>query len=165
MIDRGTKIILSVETLFIRSEEIEKFKFDEEIILLPLSKQEIINILKAYFNFNFPYEEIADILVSTDKSIKEINDFLSTLILTEILFYDSKGFRVNTQKLKNTNLENLLNQAYENRFNALNKNQRNILEFLSLVEFPLKVQQLCELTSLDVNKLKEEIYYLNFWMD
>lgn len=162
LIDRGTKIILSVETLFIRSEEIEKFKFDEEIILLPLSKQEIINILKAYFNFNFPYEEVADILVDyTDKSVKEINDFLSTLILTEILFYDSKGFRVNTQKLKNTNLENLLNRTYENRFNALNKNQRNILEFLSLVEFPLKVQQLCELISLDVNKLKEEIYYLN----
>lgn len=162
LVDQGVKIIITTNTKFIRSDEIKNLRLIDEIILGPLSKKEILKQLNSYFHFDFPYEEVADILINyTDKSVGEINDFLGSLIRSEILIFDSKGFRLNDNKLKQFDLENLLTKTYDSRLANLNDNQKAILEILSLIDFPLKAQQLSELTSLHINELRDEISFLS----
>ncbi len=162
LIDLGVKIILTTNTKFIRSDEIKKLQLIDEIILGPLSKKEILKQLKSYFHFDFPYGQVADILINyTDKSVGEINDFLGGLIMSEILIFDSKGFRLNDNKLKQFDLENLPTKTYDSRLSNLSENQKAILEILSLIDFPLKAQQLSELTSLHIYELRDEISFLS----
>lgn len=162
LIDLGIKFVLTLDSTFIKGKEIEKFKNYKEIILAPLTRDEIIRMLKSYFKFDFPYERVADLMVEyTSHSINENNEFLVNLFFQEIITFDSKGFKVNEEKLKQIDLERLSQKSYELKLQNLRQLQKNLLEILSLINFPLKLSDLAEILRIDITQLKREIEFLS----
>jgi serine/threonine protein kinase/tetratricopeptide (TPR) repeat protein len=162
LVDLGIKFILTVDTSFIRNQEIERFRNSEEIILSPLSKVEIIKMLKAYFKYDFPYDEVADLLIEfTSRSINEMNEFLSNLFFEEILTFDSKGFKLNWEKIQKIDFERLSQKSYELKIRDLTSIQKSLLNVLSLLNFPLKLSELSEILNIELPQLRKEIEYLS----
>lgn len=162
LVDLGIKFVLTVDTSFIRKQEIEKIRNSEEIILSPLSKDEIIRMLKAYFKFDFPYNEVADLLIEfTSRSINEMNEFLSNLFFEKILTFDSKGFKLNSEKIKKINFERLSQKSYESKIQDLTSIQKSLLNVLSLLNFPLRLIELSEILNVELSQLRKEVEYLS----
>ena len=161
LIDLGVKFVLTVDTSFISNNEIERIKNSEEIILSPLSKDEIIKMLKTYFKFDFPYAEVSDLLIEyTSRSINEMNEFLSNLFLEGIITFDSKGFILNSEKIQRINFEKLSQKNYELKIQNLSQLQKSSLEILSLIDFPLRLSELAEILRVEVIQLREEMKFL-----
>ncbi len=168
LIDNNIKFIISIDTSFIRSGDVNNFQKSKELILAPLQRKDIYLLLKSYFNMDFPYEEVVELLVNfTDQTPGEIGEFLTSLIITDLLIYDSKGFRINHALLEKFDLENLFGRAYKDRFETLTQNQKLILQVLSLIDIPLKLSQLNEILDYSLNELKNDIGYLNIfgWLE
>lgn len=161
LVDLKIRFVVSADTSFIKSGNIEKFQNIEEVILVPLSRDEIITMLKKYFQLNFPYDEVANLLIEfTDNSLRSINEFLNNLILSETLVYDSNGFRINYSNLKELKFENFLSQTYKTKIQNLTISQRLILEILSLINFTIKLKRLSEIIKSDIEQLKNDVNYL-----
>ncbi len=159
--DLGIKFVLSVDTSFIRNQEIERFRSSEEIILSPLTRDEIIKMLKSYFKFDFPYDDVADLLIEyTSRSINEMNEFLISLFFEEIITFDSKGFKLNKDKIRKIDFEKLSQKIYELKVQTLTQLQKSLLNVLSLMNFPLKTSELSEILNVEISQLRKEIEYL-----
>lgn len=162
LVDLRIKFILTVDTSFIRNRETEKFRSSEEIILSPLSRDEIIKMLESYFRFDFPYDEVADLLIEyTSRSINEMNEFLISLFFEEIITFDSKGFKLNKDKIQKIDFEKLSQKSYELKIQNLTQVQKSLLNILSLINFPLKVSDLSEILNVELSQLHKEIEYLS----
>jgi len=162
LVDLGIKFILAVDRHFITSKEIERFRNYKDIVLAPLTRDEIIRMLKSYFNFNFPYDTVADLMIEyTSHSINEKNEFLTYLFFEEIITFDAKGFKINKEKLEQIDLEKLALTSYELKLQDLRPIQKTVLEILSLINFPLKLSDLAEVLTIDLNQLEREIEFLN----
>lgn len=162
LVDLNIKFLITADTSFIKSGDVEKFQNLQEMILVPLSRDEIVMMLKKYFQLDFPYDEIADLLIHyTDNSVRGINEFLNNLLLSEILTFDSKGFKINYDRLKVSEFENLLYYIYEQKIHNLTHNQKLILEILSLINFTIKLKHLSEIINTEMDFLKSDISFLS----
>lgn len=161
LVDLKIKFVVSTDTSFIKSGNSEKLQNFKELILVPLSRDEIISMLKKYFHLNFPYDEVANLLVEfTDNSLRGINEFLNSLILSETLVFDSSGFKINYNNLKELKVDDLLSQTYESKIRNLTQNQKLILNILSLINFTIKLKRLSEITNNEIRELRNEVSYL-----
>lgn len=162
LVELGIKFIFTVDHSFIKSNDYEKLQRTEEIILVPLTRDQISEMLHTYFSFDFPYEEVIDLIINhTDGSINQINDLISNLFFTGILKFDSHGFQIEYEKISDHDLSKLFSQTYENRFNKISDLQKQILKVLSLLDFPLKLTDLSNFLQINSVQLKEELTFLS----
>ncbi|MEJ5306442.1 MAG: tetratricopeptide repeat protein [Ignavibacteria bacterium] len=160
--DLGVKFVVAVDTAFIRYQEIEKIKNREEIILSPLSRDDIIKMLRAYFKFNFPYEDVTDLLIEyTSRSINEMNELLSNLFFEKIITFNSTGFKLNYEKLQQIDIEQLSQKSYELKIQNLTLIQKRMLDLLSLINFPINLKDLSKILDIEFNQLKKESEFLS----
>lgn len=160
--DLGVKFVVAVDTAFIRYQEIEKIKNREEIILSPLSRDDIIKMLRAYFKFNFPYEDVTDLLIEyTSRSINEMNELLSNLFFEKIIIFNSTGFKLNYEKLQQIDIEQLSQKSYELKIQNLTLIQKRMLDLLSLINFPINLKDLSKILDIEFNQLKKESEFLS----
>lgn len=162
LIELGIKFIFTVDVSFIKSNDYEKLQRTEEIILVPLTRDQISEMLHTHFNFDFPYEEVTELIINhTDGSNNQINNFINNLFFTGILKYDHRGFQIDYQKFSDHDLSKIFSQTHKNKFDNLPDFQKQILKILSLLDFPLKLTDLSNFLRGDTDHLKEEIIFLS----
>lgn len=157
----GIKFIITSHNSFVKSlNSTFQNKFNH-LYLTPLNNDQIIKILSNYFKFDFPYKEVAELIVSyTDCSPSSLNEMLEILFLNNFLTYDHNGFSLNIKQLDISNLPNLFQKIHENKLNLLTRRQKEIIEVLACLKIPVDINLLSHTIKTDPLKIKSELDYL-----
>ncbi len=159
----NVKFILTVSTYYIKDFESNNLSNSEHIILTPLSKDKVRLYLEKAFHFDFPYDEVTDLIVEfTDCYPSTVNEFINYSILEDWLTYDSSGFHIDKKKINEIKLRQFTSQLNELRLNKISKLSLSILKYLACSNVSLTPGELSSLINYSETEIRDELQFLSY---
>lgn len=157
----GIKTVLTLHPSVINDGYIKSLPNFESIVLSPLNREQILQIMNSYFKWGFPYEETADLILEyTDCLPGSIEDFLGLLFQKRILTYDGNGFHLHQELIDATSIKNEVDKIHESKFEHLSDRQKVLLKYLSCFTFPVLIDDFSALVRLKHEELREAFQLL-----
>ncbi len=158
----GVKTILSLTTSQLNDDFVKSLVNFETIVLSPLDREQILQLLKAYFKWDFPYDEVAELILEyVDCLPSSIKDFLDYLFQTKIITIDHGNFQFHAELVNESSIREDIDHIHETRFEKLSEGEKEVLKYLSCFSFPISIDDLSVIIGQDSKELKNTIDQLS----
>lgn len=151
----GVKTILTLTTSQLNDDFVKSLVNFETIVLSPLDREQVLQLLRAYFKWGFPYNEVAEMILEyVDCLPSSVKDFLDYLLQNKIITIDHRNFQFHAELVNESSIREDIVHIHRTRFENLSKNEKEILTYLSCIPFPISIDDLALIIGWSSEELK-----------